>query len=54
MKRGKLVGLIADRQPIACDQLILAVGHSARDTFEMLMAAPDSYGRQGFFGRCAD
>ena len=37
MKRGKLVGLIADRQPIACDQLILAVGHSARDTFEMLM-----------------
>lgn len=37
MKRGKLVGLIADGQPIACDQLILAVGHSARDTFEMLM-----------------
>ena len=35
--QGKLAGLIADGQPIACDQLVLAVGHSARDTFEMLM-----------------
>ena len=34
--QGKLAGLIADGQPIACDQLVLAVGHSARDTFAVL------------------
>lgn len=36
IQRGKLVGIMADGQPIPCDQLVLAVGHSARDTFEML------------------
>ena len=36
-KDGKLTGLeLADGDVIACDQVILAIGHSARDTFEML------------------
>lgn len=34
---GKLCGLeLEDGQIIDCDQVILAIGHSARDTFEML------------------
>ncbi len=36
MKSGCIVGIDTDRGPIECDRLILAIGHSARDTFEML------------------
>ncbi len=34
---GKLTGAIADGQGIACERLILAIGHSARDTFSALL-----------------
>lgn len=37
IRGGKLAGIVADGQTIACDQLILAIGHSARDTFSMLL-----------------
>ena len=33
---GKLTGLIVDNEHIDCDRAILAIGHSARDTFAML------------------
>ena len=33
---GKLTGLLADEEIIDCDRAILAIGHSARDTFAML------------------
>jgi len=40
MEEGRLTGLeIADGGIIDCDQVILAIGHSARDTFEMLHSA---------------
>ena len=35
-KNGLLTGILADGQEIACEQLILAIGHSARDTFVRL------------------
>lgn len=35
---GRLEAVITTRGEIACDALVLAVGHSARDTFEMLLA----------------
>ena len=34
---GKLTAIRADGQVIPVEQLVLAIGHSARDTFEMLM-----------------
>ncbi len=34
---GVLCAAIADGQEIACDRLILAIGHSARDTFSCLL-----------------
>lgn len=38
---GKLIGLQINRagklEEIACEKLVLAIGHSARDTFEMLL-----------------
>lgn len=37
IEQGKLKGVIANGENIACEQLILAVGHSARDTFYQLM-----------------
>jgi uncharacterized FAD-dependent dehydrogenase len=38
IEQGKVRGLIlADGQRLAADHVILAVGHSARDTFEMLL-----------------
>ncbi len=36
MQDGSLCGVIADGQAIACEQAILAIGHSARDTFQTL------------------
>ena len=33
---GRVTGVRTDDGVIACDRLILAIGHSARDTFEML------------------
>ncbi len=33
---GRLTGAVTARETIPCSSLILAVGHSARDTFEML------------------
>lgn len=38
LKEGKITSLITDKGEIPCDVLILAAGHSARDTFEMLKA----------------
>lgn len=42
-KNGKLCGAVlktaSGAQPLDCDSLILAVGHSARDTFQMLYDA---------------
>lgn len=35
-QNGVLAGITADGQEIACERLILAIGHSARDTFETL------------------
>ena len=34
---GKITGLEVNGEVIACDHVILAIGHSARDTFEMLL-----------------
>ena len=36
-ENGKLSGVEVDGDVIPCDHAILAIGHSARDTFEMLM-----------------
>ena len=36
MKNGALCGIDSTAGPIACEKLILATGHSARDTFAML------------------
>ncbi len=39
-EKGKLTGLVLDSgETVACDQAIFAIGHSARDTFEMLLSA---------------
>ncbi len=35
-EEGKLKGIVANGEIIPCDRLILATGHSARDTFKML------------------
>jgi len=35
-ENGKVTGVQTDNETIACEQLILAIGHSARDTFRML------------------
>lgn len=36
-RNGALTAAVIDGQEIACDRLILAIGHSARDTFEHLL-----------------
>ena len=36
VKQGKLCSVIANGEQIECEKLILATGHSARDTFRML------------------
>ncbi len=36
VENGAVTGIDTDQGPIACDAVILAIGHSARDTFEML------------------
>ena len=33
---GRLTGLLTDKGELPCDKVILAIGHSARDTFRML------------------
>lgn len=38
-ENGRLTGLIVNGDKIACDRAILAIGHSARDTFAMLNEA---------------
>lgn len=35
-ENGRVVAAVTDKGEIACDELYLAIGHSARDTFEML------------------
>ncbi len=35
-ENGKITGLEVNGELLECDQVILAIGHSARDTFEML------------------
>ncbi|MBQ7860236.1 MAG: NAD(P)/FAD-dependent oxidoreductase [Faecalibacterium sp.] len=39
MQNGVLTGIQTTKGEIACEALVLAVGHSARDTFQMLMQA---------------
>ncbi len=39
IKNGKLVSVLANGGEIPCDKLIIAIGHSARDTFKMLCDA---------------
>lgn len=36
IKDNKLVGIVVNGEEIPCESLILALGHSARDTYEML------------------
>lgn len=36
-ENGKLTGLKVGQEVIACEQVIFAIGHSARDTFQMLL-----------------
>ena len=36
-ENGKITGVVAGDETIPCDQVILAIGHSARDTFRMLL-----------------
>lgn len=36
-QNGKLTGVIVKGETISCDRAILAIGHSARDTFQMLV-----------------
>ncbi|MBO5292781.1 MAG: NAD(P)/FAD-dependent oxidoreductase [Lachnospiraceae bacterium] len=36
IKEGKLTGVCCGKERIGCEQAVLACGHSARDTFEML------------------
>lgn len=37
VEHGELCAVIANGEQIPCEQMILAIGHSARDTFAMLM-----------------
>lgn len=37
IRNGKLAGVTANGESIPCDQLIMAIGHSARDTFSVLL-----------------
>ncbi len=37
IQHGELCGVVANGEEIPCEQLILAIGHSARDTMRMLM-----------------
>ena len=39
VRDGVLYGVETNRAPLGCSQLVLAVGHSARDTFQMLYDA---------------
>ncbi len=36
VRQGQLEAVLADGQPLACERAVLAIGHSARDTFQML------------------
>lgn len=38
IRDGRLAEIVTERGAEACDALVLAVGHSARDTFEMLLS----------------
>ena len=38
VKNGKIERIFVNNSPTACSALILAIGHSARDTFEMLLS----------------
>ena len=35
---GRITGVETEKETIPCDQVILAIGHSARDTFRMLLS----------------
>ncbi len=37
---GRLTGMICENMSLPCDAMVLAVGHSARDTYAMLMKKP--------------
>ena len=47
-KKGKLVSAVTETQEIPCEHLILATGHSARDTFLMLKGTGISMLRKPF------
>lgn len=36
IKNGSLIGIIVNGQELPCENLILAIGHSSRDTYEMI------------------
>ncbi len=36
IKNGKLFGIIVNGEELPCENLVLAIGHSSRDTYEML------------------
>lgn len=36
IEKGELVGLVTKQETIPCEQAILAIGHSARDTYQVL------------------
>ncbi len=38
VKNGKIERIFINNSPIPCSTLVLAIGHSARDTFEMLLS----------------
>lgn len=48
IEAGKVVSVIANGQTIECDSLILATGHSARDTFEVLYSLGVPLERKAF------
>jgi uncharacterized FAD-dependent dehydrogenase len=54
IEAGRVRGVtLASGEELACEQLILALGHSARDTFEMLQQRGGVHGSQSVFDRLA-
>jgi hypothetical protein len=37
-KDGKIIGIVVNGNEIPCEALVLAIGHSSRDTYEMLLS----------------
>ena len=43
--------IVNDQEELACQDLILATGHSARDTYRMLNSRGNIYGAKAFCNR---